>query len=258
MKSKKPKPPTLSDLLQRSRLPGDSAPEKDEPQPEHHTRVEMSTSRLRRLDTNDVDRIDNVDTVDNVDDSVDQPTGAPFERASRKAWDRPGYDQLNFKFPRQLVRRFDLWCHQNKVTKTEAIMRALSLLMDGVSTSSTSSTSSTLSTSVLIDDFKIDDDNIVVVFSELTGNKWKATRDAPVLKELRDAGRTTSQIECGIALSVFRCSDPSGVVSLRYCVGAIEEVAENPAKDLQQYVDHIKTRIAKDKKRKTQPKPGGT
>lgn len=180
------------------------------------------------------------ETTATTDSSSSGGTTENEEQAQAKVWSRPNLSQVNLKIPKQLATRFDIWCFENQISKAEAFARALALLMDGGSGGSGGSGGTTGST-LRLDDSKTDDNVVVSLYRELTGNRWK-DEDKQTLKELRAAGISTDRIECGIVKSVFKC--PTRVGSLKYCRGAIEEIDESGMTETRKYVVNAKRKIA--------------
>jgi hypothetical protein len=189
------------------------------------------------------------ETTATTGSSSSSGTTEPINSDEQKKWVRPNLAQLNLKIPNQLASKFDMWCFANHMSKAEAFAKAVELLLAS-GTTATTSPSGTTATTLLIDDLKTEDNIIISLYCELTGNKWK-TDDLMMLRELRSENIPTDKIEAGIVLSVFRCRTRVG--SLRYCRGAILEADESGMAEARLYVQRAKVKIAQ----KEQLKRGG-
>ena len=184
---------------------------------------------------------------------------------------RPGVDKITVRVPTQKARKFKLYCALNGFEQKDVIEELLDHLFASMSGRPDGQTA----LNQISDDLMINDEakflsssssrsvmgrpdgqdnpeaksrDVLAYYSRLTGN--------PLKQNDRDALDTvihlpTYAIKCGIGKSILVCK--SRVNSLRYCIGAIEEIAESGVNET--YLAYMETVLQREGKWKAEFTP---
>lgn len=169
--------------------------------------------------------------VDQLTSVVNQNSGQPVNQKNGKLVNqsenyrsRRERRLKGLRLPIQKLKKWELWCHLNKIDFQDAVEQALDWL-----------TSQPVN-HVLIDDLEDagTDDDVLIFYHRWTGNRiTKKDKDA------RELVRRFADDICkiGVAISVYRSK--TKINSFKYCVGAIEEASETPVEDKNSYLRYL-------------------
>jgi hypothetical protein len=143
------------------------------------------------------------------------------------------------RLPIQKLEKYESYCFFHKIDFQDAVERALDAL-----------TSGRLGAHVLIDEKdEVKSDEVLIYYRKVTGNRV-TKKDEEARAEAK--GFSAEACKIGILTSILRA--PVKINSFRYCLGAIEEVANSPIQDLSQYMAFLEQQLKGRKDANDQPK----
>jgi hypothetical protein len=133
--------------------------------------------------------------------------------------------RLTLRLPEPLITNLDTYCHEERLSRQDAIETAIREFLRANWTPGRPETgrpeTGRLDVQASRKAHDHDDDEKMIIYQQLTGNRI-SERDRIAVREV--ANFSLDDIREGVRLSVERA--PSPVKSFRYCIGAIREVAE--------------------------------
>lgn len=166
----------------------------------------------------------------------DQATSTPDDQTTtieNKYPSRVQRRKKGIRLPISKLEKYETFCFVHKLDFQDAVEMAMDWLVaqgtgrpDG---------------HVLIDRLdETKDDEVLIYYAKMTGNKIKDA-DRKAREDLRHFSVET--IKCGIITSVYRAK--AKINSFRYCVGAIEEIAEAGIGDATAYLKYLERQTKK-------------
>jgi hypothetical protein len=143
---------------------------------------------------------------------VDQTTSRPVEQTYPSRKERI---KIGVRLPAHKVEKYKLWCFVNKVDLQDAIEKGMDWVTGGLVDQSTAIND-------LDDKDDLLNDDALIFYQRWTKNKI-TEKDKQALDEVKHLAPHV--IKAGILMSIVRSKQK--INSFRYCLGAIEEVAES-------------------------------
>lgn len=206
-------------------------PEKQPEKPTEKPIVEAPTENVVSLENWETSRPKTVDQSPSLGDwstgrpvaqTIDSPTDRQPEHTYPSRRDRI---KIGVRLPAHKVEKYKLWCFVNKVDLQDAIEKGMDWVTGGLVDQSP-----TINDLTDINDSLNED--VISFYAKWTRNK-PTDKDKQTLKEIEHLAPHV--IKAGILASVIRSKNK--INSLKYCVGAIQEVAEtNPSAEYLKYM----------------------
>jgi hypothetical protein len=223
--SQPPEPENPFSPPEKEKIPADKPSEIETTEPE---KTETSGQLANQTEANQLTSVVNQLTSQPVNQSVVDQLTDPKNYPSRRNRKLKG-----LRLPVQKLQKWEMWMFLNKVDFQDAVEMALDWL-----------TSQPVN-HVLIDDLEDagTNDDVLIFY-----HKWTGNRITQKDKDARETMRKFSDDICkiGIAISIYRTK--TKINSFKYCIGAIEEAAETPIQDNQEYLKYLQSAMIGKKK----------